>query len=80
MTILHALWSKATLYALMGIGIVTTALSVLTYVAKASRTSEKLKSASDKLKNMERAKRIEAEVNSLSADAARRQLHDRWGA
>lgn len=79
MTLLRGLWSKVGLYLIAAAALATAVLATIACISKAAKTAEKLDVAAGRLKNMERARRVEAEIDAMSdADVAQR-LRDRWG-
>ncbi|QPC44953.1 hypothetical protein HW532_20970 [Kaustia mangrovi] len=76
---LKTVWSKAGMYILAGLGIVTAILGAFAYVSRAGKTKARLEQARAQLEAMKEAKRIEARIDAMSARDARQRLRDRWG-
>lgn len=78
-TLLRGAWSKVGLSLLSAAALATAVLTTIACISKAAKTAEKLDVAAGRLKNMERAQRIEAEIDALSDADVSQRLHDRWG-
>jgi hypothetical protein len=79
LTALRGLWSKVGVYGLTALGIGVTVLVVAAKIFQAGKAEEQLGNAKVQIENIRRDHRIEADIDALSASAARERLRKQWG-
>jgi len=71
--------SKAKVWAIAGGVLLLSVLLTAAKVYNAGREHERLAQANSTIKQYQKESRIEADIRSLGADAARKRLRDKWG-
>lgn len=77
-TWLLAGWSKARVYFFVLFAGAALVAAIIWRVFAAGAASEKLHNAQATIRQYEKEARIEADIHSLSADAARERLRSKW--
>lgn len=78
-TLFRSLWSKAGLWLVTGMAVITALAGVLLKTYSAGKAAERLRQVDNTLKEVKDNARIQAEHDSLSAADARKRLLDKWG-
>jgi hypothetical protein len=78
-TVLRSLWSKAGLYLIAGLAILTAVATALRSVYKSGQTAERFKQSEERIKEYEQQHEIQDSIDAMPADDVRDELRDRWG-
>lgn len=78
-TACRGLWSKATVYVLAFAAIAIVIWDVIRYVRQSAVSGEKLKTATEQLRNQERDRAIAEDIDRLPINVQRERLRERWG-